>query len=803
MDRLGKERSLRLIELLLKSGGAISHDDASHYLEVKKGPIFEVKELFDEHGISYSSAPEPSCFIPASVASPNSLGSLSEPETAKIRSCNAVLAKAPGISELNKKLIQWVALDNVDRVRQLLRSGADLNWDGYYGSRPLAIAVRNRSLDMVLLLLDSGANPNEDFSDEDLSDEDFRDEDFRHEDFRHEDFTDHERDGFAIGLISVEKESWQRRPPLYLAIENNDIPICRALLEHGADASGFGGENFAPLEVALWHGSDDIIELLFEYDAFVFWHSKMNTAEEDVWEVALIEDNVSDLSILLRAWRNSQGRDFRRSEAGTWRQRFEDYHYTDQNLTLLIEQALSFISPDCVLYLLREGAKVSRIQFNEGDINTDDASLVNRLGQMDEIIMSLVEEGAKVKAWTPVQRIVPILRDIIDRERFALLTFVLREEVTGIPAGEMGKTLPLHQAITSSSPAFALAAAEAFISVGADLNRYDTFEISFNDIFYERRLCSEPYPLQEAIMSGQKPYDSTFEATPIQVACFHGHTQVIKLLLKQGADINGPPAELKGFTALQCLILGDYGLKFKNSVNIDTVIDAGADLNGPAASEVGLTALQASILMQNWKLATKLMELGANVNAPASRDIGCTALQAAVITGPKELVADLLKAGADVNAPAPRNCGRTALQAACFKDNEEVVRMLMDHGADVNALPCHDRGATALQYASMNGNIDLVIQLLEKGANINAHAAHYDGRTAIEGAAEQGRLDIVQVLLQNDPERMTIGEKCEKAARRADKEGHKVVAKCLRAWNDPFSQYYPLAPYHILQQPDE
>jgi ankyrin repeat protein len=80
--------------------------------------------------------------------------------------------------------------------------------------------------------------------------------------------------------------------------------------------------------------------------------------------------------------------------------------------------------------------------------------------------------------------------------------------------------------------------------------------------------------------------------------------------------------------------------------------------------------------------------------------------------------------------------------------------------------------------------LPIAVRLLEAGANGSAPGAENDGRTALEGAAEWGRLEMVHLLLNNDGEVDTLEERCEGAAKYADKEGHVVIARVLRGWKD-------------------
>lgn len=198
------------------------------------------------------------------------------------------------------------------------------------------------------------------------------------------------------------------------------------------------------------------------------------------------------------------------------------------------------------------------------------------------------------------------------------------------------------------------------------------------------------------------------------------------------------------------------------------------------------TALQMASVSLNFDfdIINEFLEAGAEINSLAGKDYGLTALQGAILCGRDRLVECLLDRGADVKAPAASHRGWTALQAAALINNDKLVEDLLDRGADVNSPAVKERGATALQYAAMKGNLPMAIKLLDAGANVNAPGAEIKGRTALEGAAEWGRLDMVHLLLNNDGEVETLRERCEGAAKYAERKGHTVIAKILRGWQD-------------------
>ncbi|KAF4962489.1 hypothetical protein FSARC_9442 [Fusarium sarcochroum] len=125
----------------------------------------------------------------------------------------------------------------------------------------------------------------------------------------------------------------------------------------------------------------------------------------------------------------------------------------------------------------------------------------------------------------------------------------------------------------------------------------------------------------------------------------------------------------------------------------------------------------------------------------------------------------------------------SALQMAARKGDIEKARLLITNGEEVNRTAIEYKGATALQYAAMHGHFNIAALLLKNGADIHAPGAKIDGRTALQGAAENGRLDIVHLLLENDDEIDLVEERCCDAAEYAAREEHTMIAETPWAWS--------------------
>lgn len=117
-----------------------------------------------------------------------------------------------------------------------------------------------------------------------------------------------------------------------------------------------------------------------------------------------------------------------------------------------------------------------------------------------------------------------------------------------------------------------------------------------------------------------------------------------------------------------------------------------------------------------------------------------TALRSASLMGHESIVRLLVGLGADPKAIGSKG---DALQAAAQKGQVQVMRLLIDEGIDINQMG--EPYGTSLQAASYHGHMEAVKLLLEHGANINQSGKFKD---ALHAATRGGHDQIASLLLE-------------------------------------------------------
>jgi len=202
--------------------------------------------------------------------------------------------------------------------------------------------------------------------------------------------------------------------------------------------------------------------------------------------------------------------------------------------------------------------------------------------------------------------------------------------------------------------------------------------------------------------------------TPIHPASSGGNTNIVKILIEKGADVDSP-ADKDGHTPL-------HDAAFEGHLEIvKLLLEKGANLNPKDNNKE--TPLHYASRAGRKKIVKHLIENGANIEE--KNDKGATPIHLASDWGELETVILLIKSGANIDSPA--NDGHTALHDALRNRHPKTAKFLIKNGADVNKKGKND--VTPLHEAAVEGYPITVKLLLKNGATVDAK--DQSGETAL------------------------------------------------------------------------
>jgi ankyrin repeat protein len=164
--------------------------------------------------------------------------------------------------------------------------------------------------------------------------------------------------------------------------------------------------------------------------------------------------------------------------------------------------------------------------------------------------------------------------------------------------------------------------------------------------------------LGQNLKESQKIAEETMES-----ATLRGQTEIARILLDNGFDVNKPSANGSSY-------LSDAALKGQKKM-VQLLIDHGASVMARNVS--GGTALHDAALGGNAEVVALLLDRGAQID-DQEQESGATPLMMAASMGRVEVVTLLLRRGA--NRLLRDKAGHTALERARDTENEEIVKLL-------------------------------------------------------------------------------------------------------------------------------
>ena len=242
-------------------------------------------------------------------------------------------------------------------------------------------------------------------------------------------------------------------------------------------------------------------------------------------------------------------------------------------------------------------------------------------------------------------------------------------------------------------------------------------------------------------------------ASDLWTAAAEGDTKQIRQLLKDGQDVNATDPNI-GFTPLTHAVLRNQ----PKAVRL--LVRNGADVDGGQLE--GNTPLHAAVFLGHDKVVKELLRAGADPikannegqipSVVAATDWATTQGLASMLQ--LEVTEEAVMAGREkATALLDKQIDKLAksdIRLAVFTGNERHVKRLARKVGDLNAVD-DETQTTLIGTAAALGYPNVVQILAEAGADVNQRSQ--DGATPLLVAAFFGRIDTVKILLDHGADR--------------------------------------------------
>ncbi|XP_067659947.1 ankyrin-3-like [Haliotis asinina] len=225
-------------------------------------------------------------------------------------------------------------------------------------------------------------------------------------------------------------------------------------------------------------------------------------------------------------------------------------------------------------------------------------------------------------------------------------------------------------------------------------------------------------------------------SSPAMEAAYEGHTNVLKLLLSEGADMTFVSDENDNI--LHAAL---------NSKRMDTVkyVLTNDFVDIDSRNNDGITAVMLAVQGGLAEIFDLMVRKGANMSLV--NEDKQTILHMACEEGHSEIVKYILTENV-VNINGRDDGGKTPVQMAAEQGYLDIVALLEGKGADMSVVD--DRGENILHTLILDGQLNLAIYLLtQKNVVQNINKKSLTGRTPVMVAALWGQRDLFDILVKN------------------------------------------------------
>ena len=624
--------------------------------------------------------------------------------------------------------------DRLDKIKMLLKNGANIQARDYYGSTVLHIASRNSKQEVVEFLLklnEISVNATDNLNITPLMDACSNSGHLDNIKMLIQNGADIQASSsigstvlhFASALSNQEviefllksneisvnaTDNFNQTPLMYACYDGGRLDNIKMLIQNGADTQASCSNGSTVLHFASRNSNQEVVEFLL---------------------------NLKEISVNATDYLNQTPLMYACCDGGRldnikmFRQNGADIQASSSNGSTVLHFASASSNQEIVEFLLK---------LNERSVNTTDNLNQTPLmhacydgGRLDNIKM-LIQNGADIQASSSNGSTVLHFASALSNQE--VVEFLLKLNEISVNAKDNLNQTPLMHACFDGGR---LDNIKMLLKNGADIQASSS---NGSTVLHFASASSNQEIVEFLLKLNERSVNTTdnLNQTPLMHACYDGgRLDNIKMLIQNGADIQASSSN------------GSTVLHFASALSNQEVVEFLLKLNEisvNAKDNLNQTPLMHACFdggrLDNIKM---LLNNGADIQASSSN--GSTILHFASRNSNEEVVEFLLKSN-EISVNATDNLNKTPLMHACYDGGLlDNIKMLRQNGADIQARDCY--GLTVLHFASRNSKQE-VVEFLLKSNEISVNATDNLNRTPLMHACfDGGRLDNIKMLRQN------------------------------------------------------
>jgi ankyrin repeat protein/beta-lactamase regulating signal transducer with metallopeptidase domain len=602
--------------------------------------------------------------------------------TALVLTARAAEETTESETQPTKSLHQAVAVGDLERIRSLIASGANVNARDSMENTPLLLAIKMGRLSIVEMLISAGADVNAKDAQGKVplylaKEKGYAElEKILIKAAQKQRKTREESSGLSIHKaaragdqekvkefldqrININVKDNDGRTPLHCASIEGRMELVRFLISKGADVDakedqGSFPQYMTPLHRAALRGHREVAAILIANGAYV---NAENRRGGTPLHLAALQGHKAVVQLLLNSGADANAKDKEEQtpvDAAQIMKKLPESKAVQEEILEILTKASTTQKQ-----MKRQPSEDVSTAGSENPESTKSIHEAAAEGDLEQV-KRLIAEGVDINSrgereFTPLH--------IAAKGGQSKIARFLIAHGADIMARDVSDYTPLHVTGWGKGPGI-VAVAEMLIDKGADVNEKDRWG-----------------------------------GTPLMEAAENNHVTLAKLLIKKGANVDARDGN--GRTALH-----RAARSIRNQDVVELLIAEGADVNvkdkdGETPADFAFD----SIAPYSNKIAKLLVEKGAVISK-------LEGVYLAAYMGDLSKVKDYLSQGKDVNAT--NKDGKTPLHIAAMAGEKEVIEFLIANGADLNTKD--HAGSTALDYAQCHQHFGIAQFLLDKGA---------------------------------------------------------------------------------------